>query len=267
MQVRRLADAKRYVTELSLFISRICMERVVEQELLDQDECTPREIDKALRSIARVNRRFGGDSLHARLLARALAGVPNGRKPHILEAASGHATVLRRALTRLGAAVQVTLLDRKIQHLPNPRDWPGEMALSTMRGDALALPFPDASVDIVSCCLFLHHLDPPDVQRFIREATRVARVAVVINDLERSAAHYRLAQMHSLFDRSRLSRHDGPVSVRRAYTFRELAGMLALTGCQFSLARAYLFRLGAVVWCRRGGGVLSAPGRPSLQSS
>jgi hypothetical protein len=85
--------------------------------------------------------------------------------------------------------------------------------------------------------------------RFLAEAQRVARVAVVINDLERTALHYRLAQLNRIIDRSRISRHDGPVSVRRAYTCRELTHMLENTGRSFLLERAWLYRLGAVLWC------------------
>jgi len=104
-------------------------------------------------------------------------------------------------------------------------------------------------VDIVSCCLFLHHLEPPEIVRFLAEARRVARVAVIINDLERTALHYRLARWNRIIDRSRISRHDGPASVRRAYTRHELAGMLKSTNRNFVLERAWLYRLGAVLWC------------------
>lgn len=235
------------------------MKRVVEQELLDQDDATQQEIDRSLHSIGLVNRRFGGDALHARLLGRALARVSREGKPHILEAASGHAAVLRRSLLRLGATVKVTLLDRSASHLPDPRDWPRDLIPGIVCGDALALPFADASMDIVSCCLFLHHLEPPEVLRYLAEARRVARVAVIINDLERHALHYRLAQLYSLIDPSRISRHDGPVSVRRAYTFRELAELLSASGASFLLMRAPLFRLGAVVWCDAA---FNEPGTP-----
>lgn len=255
MQVRRLTEAKRYVIELSLFKSEICMKRVVEQELLDQDMGTPQEIEESLRSVDRVNRWFGGDSLHARLIGHTIARMPQSRKPQILEVASGRAAVLRRTLHRLNITAEVTLLDRSAGHLPDPREWPPQLTPRIQHGDALALPSPDASVDIVSCCLFLHHLDPPEVARFLAEATRVARLAVVINDLERSIMHYRLAQLNSLFDPSRISRHDGPVSVRRAYTFSELQGMLAGAGRIFSLVRAPLFRLGAIVWCGEGNAI------------
>lgn len=231
------------------------MERVVENEWLDSDLGTPEEINAALRGISLANRRFGGVRLHARLLQRSLARVFLARvsqetRPHILEVASGRADVLQAALLRLGSAVDVTLLDRSAVHLPDPRAWPAELPTPrVLAGDALDLPFPDSSVDIVSCCLFLHHLEPPQIARYLAEAQRVARVAVVINDLERSAIHYRLAQLNRIIDHSRISRHDGPVSVRRAYTRSELAGMLTNTGHSFHLERAWLYRLGAVLWC------------------
>jgi ubiquinone/menaquinone biosynthesis C-methylase UbiE len=226
------------------------MERLVEEEWLDREHCTPQEIEMSLRSIQAVNRRFGGDRLHARLLARALTRVAGAQRPHILEVASGEAEVLRTALLRLKISADVTLLDRRAEHLPDPENWRPQLAAPRLvPGDALNLPFPDASVDIVSCCLFLHHLEPPQVMRFLAEAQRVARVAVILNDLERISVHYRLAQLNSLVDPSRISRHDGPVSVRRAYTFRELERMLANTSRSFVLERAWLCRLGAVLWC------------------
>ena len=234
------------------------MERVVEDEWLDTDLGTPQEIDSALHAVRLANRRFGGVRLHARLLQRALARVSprmsHGSRPHILEAASGRAEVLQGALLRLGGASgvtpDVTLLDRSAVHLPDPRSWPAELpAPHVLTGDALDLPFPDSSVDIVSCCLFLHHLEPPQIERYLAEAQRVARVAVVINDLERTSCHYRLAKLNRILDRSRISRHDGPVSVRRAYTRGELDRMLTNTGRSFHLERAWLYRLGAVLWC------------------
>jgi hypothetical protein len=50
-------------------------------------------------------------------------------------------------------------------------------------------------------------------------------------------------------DPSRISRHDGPASVRRAYTYGELRQLLGKTGRPFELQRAFLYRLGGVLWC------------------
>jgi ubiquinone/menaquinone biosynthesis C-methylase UbiE len=238
------------------------MERVVEEEWLDEDRGTPEEIRAALHSITLVNQRFGGVRLHAHLLRQALARASRQHRPHILEVASGRADVLQAALLRLRGSAEVvpdrappiapdvTLLDASAVHLPDPRAWPATLPTPrVIEGNALDLPLSNASVDIVSCCLFLHHLETEQVMRFLAEAQRVARVAVIINDLERTTLHYRLAQLNRIIDRSRISRHDGPVSVRRAYTRRELTRMLQNTGRSFLLERAWLYRLGVVLWC------------------
>ncbi len=110
------------------------------------------------------------------------------------------------------------------------------------------MPPPDKSVDIISNCLFFHHLDEAQAARYLREALRVARVAVIVNDLERNWLHYRLARLMSLVDPSRLSKHDGPVSVRRAYTADEVAALARQTGHRFEIVRGYLFRFGLILW-------------------
>ena len=49
----------------------------------------------------------------------------------------------------------------------------------------LALPYPDASFDVVHCSLVVHHLEPAEVVRLAAEMRRVARLGVVVNDLVR----------------------------------------------------------------------------------
>ena len=73
----------------------------------------------------------------------------------------------------------------------------------------------------------VHHLDPGDAQAFLRELARVARLGIVVNDLERGLV-YRLGAwltLHAL-TRNRFTLHDGPLSVRRAYTRAEMRDLL-----------------------------------------
>jgi hypothetical protein len=224
-------------------------ERKAAEEWLDEDRGSAREVASALRSLRFVNRWFGGNRVHAQLLRRAAGSRAS---VEVLEVAAGRATVLAaaaEALWRDGVTVHATLLDRQASHLP--RAWPAQLpAPRLLEGDALRLPLPDRSVDIVSCCLFLHHLAPEQAALFLREALRVSRIAVVINDLERTRTHYALARGFALLDPSRLSRHDGPVSVRQSYSAAELRAMLAAGGCRWELRRRFLYRHAAIVWAR-----------------
>ena len=83
----------------------------------------------------------------------------------------------------------------------------------------------------------------------MHEAIRVCRTAVVINDLSRSAPHYAFALAGRLLYRSRLTRHDAPVSVQRAYTPAELLALLKqVPASRIQMSRHYFFRIGAIVW-------------------
>jgi hypothetical protein len=49
--------------------------------------------------------------------------------------------------------------------------------------------------------------------------------------------------------RSRLTRHDGPASVRQAYTAEEMRNMLAESrAARVEVSLHYLFRMGVIAW-------------------
>jgi len=226
--------------------------RFEEEEWLDEDLGSPEEVASALRSLRWVNRLFGGTRMHQRLLLRATRDIPRQSCLHLMEVAAGHATVLQSATVRLqwpADRLRITLLDRSTQHFPKAAEWhPLLPPPEHITADALHIPLPDNSVDIISNCLFLHHLSEDGIRRYLAEALRVARVAVLINDLERNWLHYQLARLMSLIDPSRISRHDGPVSVQQSYTPAELRLIAEETGCPFEMHRGYLFRMGLILW-------------------
>jgi hypothetical protein len=72
---------------------------------------------------------------------------------------------------------------------------------------------------------------------------------VLINDLRRSPLHLALVFAGFPLYRSRLTRHDAPASIRRAYTLAELRRMLQQTAAsRIELTTHYLYRMGAIVW-------------------
>ena len=227
------------------------MERIQKHELLDSDHWSGDEVACALGAIGRVNRFYGGHRMHKRLFQRVCSQF-NLKKLQVLEVAAGYADVLQAAslmLKKQNVSLEISLLDRCAQHLPQSHNWHKDLHPPTlMTGDALDLELPDNSVDIVSCCLFLHHLSVDEARVFLREALRVSRVAVLINDVERKRVNYFLSLLQRFMDPSRLSRHDGPASVRQAYTYREMEDLLQETRCSYELERGFLYRLGAIAW-------------------
>lgn len=122
--------------------------------------------------------------------------------------------------------------------------------------DAFALPFGDGAFDLVSCCLFAHHLSPQQLAQFVREGLRVSRRALLINDLVRHPLHLALAFAGFPIMHSRVAWMDGLTSVRRAYIPDEIQCMISsafssdvsLLRPRVEIARHHLFRMGVIVW-------------------
>ena len=224
------------------------MRREVTPELLDFDAGSPEEICASLADLRRINRWFGGIAVTMALLRSIVPALPENRISVLdVGAASGDiAQAAQRALSPECIAVDVTLVDRCPSHfgfrnsdlgfqdhqhasgrsksqIRNPNS---QIPFRRVAADALALPFADSSFDVVACALFVHHLEPEQFAVFMAEALRVCRVAVLINDLRRSAISLALAWAATPLFRSRLTRHDASASVRRAYTVSEMKALL-----------------------------------------
>jgi ubiquinone/menaquinone biosynthesis C-methylase UbiE len=103
--------------------------------------------------------------------------------------------------------------------------------LELLVGDGRSLPWENGSFDVVHASLLVHHLEPSEAIAFLREAARLGRLGVVVNDLVRARHHWLGARvLLPLATRNRYTRHDGPLSVRRAYTRVELRALLAAGG-------------------------------------
>ncbi len=220
------------------------MRRTVIPELLDDDLGTEAEIAASLKDLRHINQWFGGVRTTTELLRR-VARARGLRKLSILEVGAGNGDLpllSQRVLAGHGLGLKVTLLDRVWSHLPRN----GQPSVA---GDVLCLPFRDDAFDVVSCSLLAHHFESETLVKFASESLRVARQAVLINDLIRSRLHLLLVYLGLPLFRSRITWHDAPASVRRAYTCGEMRSMLADVGAnKIQLSRHYMFRMGVLLW-------------------
>jgi ubiquinone/menaquinone biosynthesis C-methylase UbiE len=223
-------------------------------ELLDTDSGTAEEIASAIFDMRGINRRFGGVSTMHSMIEHVSREVDRNSFT-VLEVAAGGGYVpeaVRQRLETRGIKIQITLLDRAQSHLPGETaedSAGGNSRNASIVGDALALPFQNASFDLVDCSLFAHHLLPEDLLKFVNEGLRVCRTAVLINDVIRHPVHLALVYAAIPLFQSRLTRHDAVVSVRRAYTVKEMKLLLAKSNAARIEAKThYLFRMGVIVW-------------------
>jgi 2-polyprenyl-3-methyl-5-hydroxy-6-metoxy-1,4-benzoquinol methylase len=205
--------------------------RAAGAERMDAPEVDPRQLAHALDDLRRVNRFLGGTRVVLRHLGPMLRRLASpGRPVRVLDIATGAADIpleITAWARRRGIAVRVTATDAHPVTVEAARARTAhdpDVVVET--ADALALPYADGAFDIALCSTALHHFDHArEVETVLREMRRVAAHGLIVNDLRRG--HLALAGARLLaatvWRRHTLTRHDGPLSVRRAFTPRELA--------------------------------------------
>jgi SAM-dependent methyltransferase len=219
-------------------------------EILDDPDCDARLRRRSLADVARSNRLFGGTSA---VLAELDAVLDSARGAG---GSSGTLTLVDvgTGIGDIPAAARARAERRGVRLVALGVDGAAPLAAAAaarldgaVQADARRLPFPDGSVDVVTCSQLLHHFRDPEAQAVVAELHRVARRRVIIADLRRSwlaAAGLWLASYPLRFHP--VSRHDGVVSVLRGFTGAELRDLVrAATGRVPAVRRRPAFRLTA----------------------
>jgi 2-polyprenyl-3-methyl-5-hydroxy-6-metoxy-1,4-benzoquinol methylase len=94
--------------------------------------------------------------------------------------------------------------------------------------------------DIVYCTLLLHHFSDSDAVRILAAMKRLARRAVIIDDLQRTQFGLWLAAIGCrILSRSPVVHFDGPQSVRAAFSCDEAMGLATAAGLSGSKLRRH----------------------------
>jgi SAM-dependent methyltransferase len=209
------------------------LKRVDATEYLDRPGQVPSLLAGNLDDLRRINRWLGGHSLTLRGIEHLLEGWPSDADVSVVDVGTGGADVPEAIVAwgcRSGRRARVLAGDVSPEVIQVARGNVGpRVDLAVL--DGRCLPLADGSVDVAVCSLLLHHLPPDDAVALLREMRRVSRRGIVVNDLVRSRLGYLGAlAIGWLATRNPLTRHDGPLSVRRAYTQTELADLASRAG-------------------------------------
>jgi SAM-dependent methyltransferase len=217
-----------------------------EAELLDGAIVDRQLLRTNLRDMAQANRLLGANRAVLRRVARWLQAMPAHYRPQVLDVATGGADlprVLQRWSERQGRALTILASDLSRDVLQIAQHETQSTPILLLQSDALALPFADGGVDIVTCTQALHHFSRDAAVRLLRELARVARIGVIVNDLRRSYLAYWGARLLAYGPISPLSRHDGPLSVLRAYTPPEVMALVRQAALPARVRRTSGFRV------------------------
>ena len=183
------------------------MKRIESEELLDDDGVPHQDMERSLRDLRWINRYCGGVNVY-RSLVRKFA--PRS----IVDVGTGTSDLLESVPSvplRIG-------VDFKIDHLLYMRNG---SRVHRIVGDARRLPFRSGAVDLVTSSHFFHHFSPDENVGILQESLRVAR-SVAVTDTQRHYAPLLFIQVLGVVRAiGRITRFDGPASVRQGYTVRE----------------------------------------------
>jgi ubiquinone/menaquinone biosynthesis C-methylase UbiE len=185
------------------------------------------DLAASLADLERLNAWFGGHRLTVREVARRVARIPRERRLVVVDVGGGRgdlAVHLVRWARGAGRSIRVIVLDRDATTAALARrHCAAHPEVVVVQGDATALPLREAGVDLAVAVLTLHHLDPDAAVTMLGEMRAATRDALIVNDLQRSRMAWLLVWLTTrLFARHPISHHDGPLSVRRAYSVEEL---------------------------------------------
>lgn len=225
--------------------------RIYEEEMLDAGEGTDDDVARSLSDLRRINRFLGGRKVVLHAISRCLNGV-SGQEVTLLDVGTGSADIPIAVAERCrlqGVKTFVAAVDISERNLRLSKERLGVGAeIHFVQADSLKLPFAARSFDFVIASLFLHHFRDEDVVTLLSDFGRIARRAVIVNDLVRNLVPYYFARVtFPILARSFLTRNDGPVSVLRGFTADEMDELARRAGLKNrEVKRVFPYRLSLV---------------------
>jgi SAM-dependent methyltransferase len=235
-------------SRLLLRVGDIGLARSHQLELLDGAGWNEEELRGNFRDIERVNRWMGGSALTIRGVAELVARTDPTRQLTILDLGTGSGDIPKTVCDwarRWNRKISIVATDRspEILQLASTGGYP---EIRFEPADACNLEYPASSFDIVTSSLLLHHLPADRARAALIDMGRVARLGVMINDIVRHNPGYWIARLLSILTTTnRLTRADGPLSVRRALTLVELFNLFEGTNLDIARVDQWgLYRVG-----------------------
>ncbi len=195
-------------------------------ELMDRPDISPAALQEQLRRLEQINRWFGGRAAVRAIAARFFRDLPRLR---LVDLATGFADHPREIFAWISAQnektdLKIFAVDLHAETLRLARAaTPKESPIFFVQADVTRLPFKDRAVDFSLCSLALHHFSETDAIAVLRESRRIVRRAALVIDLVRGRLAYAAVWLLTeIWMRDPFTRHDGRLSVRRAFTPDEL---------------------------------------------
>ncbi len=196
-------------------------------ERMDDPGLPERDHVEALKGLARLNRISGVSRVLFRRLKRYAVRLDD-RPLRVLDVASGGGDVAvawAEWAKASGLRLRLTTVDISEVAIETTSRLARErgVEVTAIRRDCVRDGLP-LGFDVVTCSLFIHHLDDYQVIKLLQSMRASAEIAALVCDLERSRTNlFLVAAAARMVTRSPVVHDDAAASVRGAYTRGEFA--------------------------------------------
>ncbi len=225
-----------------------------EEEIMDDLTSSGEVIDQTLKELDEINRKLGGNNVTIDGLKKLLAKNPPLRRLTIADIGCGGGDILieiARWAEKRRLSIDLIGIDAN-PHIIEfaKRNAAGFPQIKFASVDVFSEAFQEQSFDIIISSLFTHHFSDDALITLFRSLKRQARFGVIINDLHRHwLAYYSIKIIVKFLSKSPMVRHDGPVSVLRAFKKKELINLLRKAGIyNYSIKWMWAFRYQVIFW-------------------
>lgn len=194
-------------------------------ELMDDPNMELPTLRKAYEDINRCNNLLGGDSI---TINGVWEVIKNSKKESytILDMGCGDGTMLRKLsdfLSKKGMSHKMIGIDLRDDVLLIAREQSGDYPQIEFQKMDILKADKSFSCDIIINTLTMHHFEEERIDAFLKQFVSLAKIGVVINDLERSRLSYNLFKIFSFFFIStRVAKIDGLISISKGFRKDEL---------------------------------------------
>ncbi len=203
-----------------------------EPELMDLPDVDESTLRVDLQHLASLNRTFGGRKAVETVFHKL---ADKARKLLLFDLCCGYGDHGRNLIEQAKASnceLTIVALDFQFQTLKIAREaTPSSKKMFFVQADARKLPFRNKAADLAFCSLALHHFAEPDALILLKEMARTGRRGTAVIDLVRSRiAAFCIWMLTAFIIRDPMVRHDARLSIRRAFTGREMKDLTQKAG-------------------------------------
>lgn len=222
--------------------------RSQEKELLDVTTPPLDELRGAMTHMAWTNRVFLNNWLIARYVKKLIKNLPGAT---ILDIGTGMADIPKYLVEKLHSEDQ-TITATGIDIDPQVLTLADEYVGKTYGVTILEKPLSDIennSFTVATMSQMLHHLTPDEAVEMLKEAMSKVTHGIIISDFIRTRLNYNLTKMAIRLTRpNKFNVHDGPLSVLRSYTDKEIKNILQRAGIQKYTIRNFFIRKIVIIY-------------------